>query len=87
MRTARGLHAEWTKLRTLPANAWLVAATAGFTVAASVAALSTVDTSHCPSPAECFEDTTKLSLAGVWFGQVAVLVLAVGMIGGEYGTG
>jgi ABC-2 type transport system permease protein len=87
VRTARGLHAEWTKLRTLPANAWLVAATAGFTVAASVAALSTVDTSHCPSPAECFEDTTKLSLAGVWFGQVAVLVLAVGMIGGEYGTG
>lgn len=81
------LHAEWTKLRTLPSNAWLLFATVASTVAASVAATATVDTSRCPSPAECFEDTTKLSLTGVWLGQVAVVVLAIGMIGGEYGTG
>ncbi|HWM06251.1 MAG TPA: ABC transporter permease subunit [Actinophytocola sp.] len=81
------LHAEWTKLRTLPANAWLALATAGFTVAASVAVTWTVDTARCPSPTACFEDTTKLALGGVWLGQVAVVVLAVGMIGGEYGTG
>jgi ABC-2 type transport system permease protein len=83
----RALHAEWTKLRTLPANAWLVAATAVLTIAAGAAAAATVDTSHCPSPAACFEDTTQLSLAGVWLGQVVVVVLAVGMVGGEYGTG
>jgi ABC-2 type transport system permease protein len=83
----RALHAEWTKLRTLASNVWLVAATAVLTVAAGVAATATVDTSHCPSPAECFEDTTKLSLAGVWLGQVVVVLLAVGMVGGEYGTG
>jgi hypothetical protein len=81
------LRAEWTKLRTLPSNVWLLLATAGLTVAASVAVTSTVDTSHCPSPAECFEDTAKLSLTGVWLGQVAVVVLAVGMMAGEYGTG
>ncbi|MPZ85453.1 MAG: ABC transporter permease subunit [Actinophytocola sp.] len=81
------LHAEWTKLRTLPSNVWLTLATVVLTVAASVAATVTVDTSNCPSPAECFEDTVKLSLTGVWLGQVAVVVLAVGMIGGEYGTG
>jgi hypothetical protein len=83
----RTLHAEWTKLRTLPSNGWLLLATVGFTIAASVAATATVDTSLCPSPAECFEDTTKLSLTGVWLGQVAVVALAVAMIGGEYGTG
>ncbi|MGH3758005.1 ABC transporter permease [Actinophytocola sp.] len=81
------LHAEWTKLRTLPSNAWLALAIAGATVAASVAVVWTVDTSHCPSPAECFEDTTRLSLTGVRLGQVAVVVLAVGIIGGEYATG
>jgi len=83
----RALHAEWTKLRTLPANAWLAAATAVLTVAAGAAATATVDTANCPSPAACFEDTTKLSLTGVWLGQVIVAVLAVGMVGGEYGTG
>lgn len=83
----RALHAEWTKLRTLPSNGWLVLATAVLTVAAGVAATATVGTADCPSPAECFEDTTKLSLAGVWLGQVVVALLAVGMVGGEYGTG
>lgn len=81
------LHAEWTKLRTLPSNAWLAVAVAAFTVLAGVAATATADASRCPSPAECFEDIPKLSLTGVWLGQVAVVALAVGMIAGEYGTG
>jgi ABC-2 type transport system permease protein len=83
----RALHGEWTKLRTLRSNLWLLAAAALLTVAAGAVAVGAVDTSHCPSPAGCFEDTTKLSLAGVWLGQVVVAVLAVGMVGGEYGTG
>lgn len=81
------LHAEWTKLRTLRSNVWLAAAVAVFTVAAGVAAMSTVDTGRCPTPAQCFEDVPRLALTGVWFGQVAAIVLAVGVIGGEYGTG
>lgn len=81
------LHAEWTKLRTLRSNVWLAAAVAVFTVAASTTAMSTVDTSRCPTPAQCFEDVPKLALTGVWFGQIAAVALAVGVIGGEYGTG
>jgi ABC-2 type transport system permease protein len=83
----RAAHAEWTKLRTVPSTPWLVLAAVGFTVAASAAMTASVDTSLCPSPLECHEDTTKLSLSGVQFGQVAVVVLAVLAITGEYGTG
>jgi ABC-type transport system involved in multi-copper enzyme maturation permease subunit len=81
------VHAEWTKLRTLRANAWLVLAIVGLTVATSVASTASVDVSSCPSPSACFEDTTKLSLGGVRLGQVAVVVLAVQAVGDEYGTG
>lgn len=81
------LHAEWTKLRTLRSNVWLAAAVAVFTVAAGLAAVTTVDTARCPTPAECFEDVPKLALTGVWLGQIAAVLLAVGVIGGEYGTG
>ncbi|GAB3448221.1 ABC transporter permease subunit [Actinophytocola sediminis] len=81
------LRAEWTKLRTLRSNAWLAAAVAVFTVGAGLAAVLAVDTAHCPTPARCFEDVPKLALTGVWFGQIAAVVLAVGVIGGEYGTG
>jgi ABC-2 type transport system permease protein len=81
------VHAEWTKLRTVPSTPWLVLAAVAFTVAASAALTASVDTSLCPSPLECHEDTTKLSLGGVQLGQVAVVVLAVLAITGEYGTG
>ncbi|MGP3971166.1 ABC transporter permease subunit [Streptomyces sp. 6N223] len=80
-------HAEWTKLRTLPATAWLLLAVAAGTALAGAAATAAVDTSHCPSPAECFEDTTRLGLSGVRLGQIPVVVLACTAITGEYGTG
>jgi ABC-2 type transport system permease protein len=83
----RTLHAEWTKLRTLPATAWLLLAIAAATALASAAVTASVDTSHCPTPRECFEDTTRLSLTGVRLGQIPVVVLACTAITGEYGTG
>jgi ABC-2 type transport system permease protein len=83
----RAVHAEWTKLRTVPSTPWLVLAAVAFTVAASAALTASVDTSLCPSPLECHEDTTKLSLGGVQVGQAAIVVLAVLAITGEYGTG
>jgi ABC-2 type transport system permease protein len=76
-------------LRTAPSTAWLVLAVVAVTVALSSAAVATVaatDTAGCPSPTECFEDTTKLSLSGVWLGQAAVAVLAVLAVTNEYGT-
>lgn len=81
------VHAEWTKLRSLRGTLWLVLAIAAVTVAVSAATVAAVDTSHCPTPAECFEDTVALSLKGVWLGQTLVVVFAALAISNEYGTG
>jgi ABC-2 type transport system permease protein len=80
------VHAEWTKLRTVPSTAWLVLGVVAFTVALSALVSAATSTEHCPSPAECFEDTTKVSLFGVRLGQVAVVVLAALVMTNEYGT-
>ncbi|HEY1180538.1 MAG TPA: ABC transporter permease subunit [Phytomonospora sp.] len=83
----RVLRSEWTKLRTLPSTLWLLAGAVLATMAVSVTGVVAVDTSHCPTPAECFEDTVRLSLGGIRFGQVIVVVLAVLAVSGEYATG
>ncbi|MEU5778969.1 ABC transporter permease [Streptomyces venezuelae] len=90
MRGGRGvgaLHAEWTKLRTLPSTWWLLLATVVLTVAAGLLTTASLSAADCPVPAECHEDTVELSLTGVWVGQGAVVVLAVLAMSGEYGTG
>ncbi len=76
------LHAEWTKLRTVPSTGWLLLTVIVLTVGAS--ALATV-VEKCP--ASCGEDSTKLSLTGVLLGQAAVAVLAVLVMSGEYSSG
>ncbi|TDE19564.1 ABC transporter permease subunit [Actinomadura sp. 6K520] len=81
------LHAEWTKLRTLPSTMWLLAALAGVTVAVGAAVAGAVDTSNCAAPAACREDTARLALSGVRIGQIAAVVLGVLAVGGEYATG
>jgi ABC-2 type transport system permease protein len=86
-RLRRAVRAEWTKLRTVPSLPWLLAATVGMMVAGSAGAIASVDTSQCPTPSECFEDTTKLSLSGVGLGQAAVVALGVLAMSSEYGTG
>jgi ABC-2 type transport system permease protein len=79
----RALHAEWTKLRTVAGNGWLLLATMTLTVALSAAVVAAV---QCPSRG-CGLDATKLSLTGVVLGQAIVAILAVAVISGEYGTG
>jgi ABC-2 type transport system permease protein len=81
------VHCEWTKLRTVPSTAWLLLGTIAGMVVLSTMVTAAIDTSLCPSPTECFEDTTKLSLSGVHLGQMAVVVLAVLTVTNEYGTG
>lgn len=76
------LHAEWTKLRTLPSTAWLLLTAIVLTV--GVSTLATV-AEKCPT--SCAEDTTKLSLTGILLGQAAVAILAVLVIAGEYSSG
>jgi ABC-2 type transport system permease protein len=79
------LHAEWTKLRTVPGPGWLLLGVIAATVALStlVAATLTCPAQGC-TPAV---DATRLSLSGIQLGQAVVAVLAVLAVGGEYGTG
>ncbi|WSR66908.1 ABC transporter permease [Streptomyces sp. NBC_01198] len=79
----QAVHAEWTKVRTLPGLLWLLAAVAVLTAAVSAATAAAV---HCPA-AGCSQDPGRLSLTGVQFGQAGVAVLAALLISGEYGTG
>ena len=78
------LHAEWTKLRTVPGPAGLLLATVAVTVALSAL---TVAVTRCPAGLACPVDTARISLTGVQLGQAAVAVLAVLALSGEYGTG
>jgi ABC-2 type transport system permease protein len=79
----RGLHAEWTKLRTLPGTLWLAAAVAVTGAAAGVAADAAA---RCPA-AGCHIDPARNSLSGVYLSQVVVAILAVLAVSGEYGSG
>ena len=81
MRSA--LHAEWTKLRTTPGPGWLLLAAVALTVGLSLLAATAVT---CPVSG-CGQDPVRVSLTGVDLGQAAVAVLAVLIIGGEYGSG
>ncbi|HEX2772836.1 MAG TPA: ABC transporter permease [Micromonosporaceae bacterium] len=82
----RVVHAEWTKLRTVPSTGWLVLAAVAFTVALGSMLAASVTTEHCPAPTACPDDLPKVSLFGVRFGQVAVVALAVLAITNEYAT-
>jgi ABC-2 type transport system permease protein len=77
------LHAEWTKLRTAPGTVGLLVAAAAMTVAVSAAAAAAT---RCPA-AGCGQDPAKVSLTGIYLGQVAVAIVAVLAIGGEYSSG
>jgi ABC-2 type transport system permease protein len=80
----RALHAEWTKLRTLPSTGWLVLATIAATAGLGLAITASLDYTHCDTP--CTLDTPKLALAGVRLGQVAIVTLAALTATAEYGT-
>ncbi|MFC0623091.1 ABC transporter permease subunit [Kribbella deserti] len=77
------LHAEWTKLRTVPSPHWLLLGMIAATVTLSAAAISVLT---C-TPAGCGGDLPKLSLMGVELGQAVVVVLAVIVVSGEYSSG
>jgi ABC-2 type transport system permease protein len=70
------VHAEWTKLRTVPSSGWLLIAIIALTVGASALVTSIV---KCPGT--CDADTT------IMLGQAAVAAIAVVVVTAEYGTG
>jgi ABC-2 type transport system permease protein len=77
------VRAEWTKLRTVPGPGWLllgvVALTTGLGIVADAA-------TKCPAGG-CHLDPARTSLIGVDLSQAVVAILAVLVIGGEYGSG
>jgi ABC-2 type transport system permease protein len=80
----RALHAEWTKLRTLPSTGWLMLLAILGTAGVALAITGSLKYNHCGEP--CTIDTTKLTLGGVRLGQVGILVLAVLAVTAEYST-
>jgi ABC-2 type transport system permease protein len=78
------LHAEWTKLRTLPGTGWLLLGVVAATVIISAAVSASLG---CTSSGGCHVDVTKLSLTGTYLGQAVVVIVAVLAVSGEYGTG
>lgn len=86
-RTRHELHAEWTKLRTLPSTWWLLLAVVVLTLAVGAMAAGAVDADQCRTPDSCHEDVVELSLKGLLAGQAAVAVLGVLAVAGEYGAG
>jgi ABC-2 type transport system permease protein len=77
------VHAEWTKLRTLPGTGWLLLAAAALTAAVGAIAANSVS---CPAGG-CQLDPAKVSLTGIYLGQAVVAIMAVTVISGEYSTG
>ena len=82
-RNASAVRAEWIKLRTVSSSGWLLLAFAVVTTTVSSAVVAV----EKYSSASCAVDTTKVSLTGVQVRQAAVAILAVMVIGGEYGSG
>jgi ABC-2 type transport system permease protein len=85
---AKVVRSEWTKLRSQPSAAWslltAVALIVGFGVLYSLVRVTRPP--HSPAEVASF-DPTAVSLAGAQLAQVAVGVLGVLLITGEYATG
>jgi ABC-2 type transport system permease protein len=81
--TRESLHAEWTKLRTVPGTIWLLLAVVALTLGLGAVADAAA---KCPS-ASCHLDPARISLTGIYLSQSIVAILAVVAISGEYGSG
>jgi ABC-2 type transport system permease protein len=75
--------AEWIKLRTQTTTVWLLIAAVASTVAISAA----VGASTHQSGLVHGGDATKLSLTGVYLGQIVLGTLAITTLSDEYATG
>ncbi|HZB48754.1 MAG TPA: hypothetical protein VE547_06625 [Mycobacteriales bacterium] len=74
------LHAEWTKLRTVPGPAWSLAALVAATVGLGALVAGTTDCGRDGC------DPVATRLAGVYLGQLAALAIGVVAVSGEYDT-
>jgi ABC-2 type transport system permease protein len=83
------LRSEWTKLRSLRSTLWTLLAAVGLMVGiGGLLAATSVDQYADLADARAHHfDAISVSLNGVAFAQLAIGVLGVLMISGEYGTG
>jgi ABC-2 type transport system permease protein len=72
------LHAEWTKVRTVPGTVWLLLGVVTSTALLGALAANTMAAGGDPA---------RTALTGVALGQAVVVVLGVATVSGEYGTG
>lgn len=84
---AQALRAEWIKLRSVRSTTWALLALVGISVLFSALAAWESETMGGSPGRPGDNDIVLDSLAGVWFGQIAVAVLAVLAITSEYSTG
>ena len=80
------LRAEWIKLRTVRSTAWALLTLAGVSILFTTIATSESETSGGSPGLPGDNDIVLDSLAGIWFGQIAVAALAVLAITSEYTT-
>lgn len=74
---------EWTKVRTDPGTPWWALALILTTVAVGALTVATTDPLDC-MPRPCTLDGTRLSLTGVYVGQIAAVVFAARIFADEY---
>lgn len=77
------LLAEWTKLRTSRATVWLLLGVVAATVGISAASCAITHVSGITAGG----DSTKLSLVGVYLGQIVAATLAITIVAEEHATG
>ena len=83
------IRAEWTKIRSVRSTTWTLGATLLLAVAIGVIVTGTEANrwAHRSIQDTLTFDPTSLSLTGLLAGQLAIGVLGVLVMGGEYGTG
>jgi ABC-2 type transport system permease protein len=85
---ARVVRSEWTKLRSLPSTAWsLLAAVALIVGVGALYSLLRVTRPPTDPAAVASFDPTAVSLTGVQLAELAIGVLGVLLVAGEYATG
>jgi ABC-2 type transport system permease protein len=84
----RVVRSEWTKLRSLPSTAWSLLTAVAMIVAfgAGYSMIRVTRPPRLPADVAAF-DPTSVSLAGVQLAQLAIGVLGVFLMTGEYATG
>jgi hypothetical protein len=82
---ARLILSEWTKLRSVRSTLWSLLVAVVFTI--GLAALVPAVRMHHLKPGEHIDNPLELTLAGIQMAQLAIGVLGVLVITGEYATG